>query len=873
MNCPSEDRLQAFVDGHLSPAEINLISPHLDECPSCRAVIVGALPVREGAKGDLLGRYLLRRPIGSGGMGVVYEAFDPELNRSVALKLLHAELGGAQSLQARLIQEAQSLAKLSHPHVVSVYDIGRADDRVFIVMDLVDGDSVRGWLRTAHTLDEILDVFAQAAEGLVAAHSVDLVHRDFKPENVLIARDGRVMVSDFGLAFSGTQRPEAISEGSPRYMAPEQQSGAQVDARSDQFSFCVSLGEALGPARSPRWLMKVVERGQHIDPARRYPSMRALLDALLRGRRLQRRKRVAVIASGALAVGLALLAWEAKRRFDIRQECAANASRIDAEWNSKASSTLESAFNATSSPLSNGAWRLTSSGLERYVNEWRDTSTRVCEANLLVGQRSEAAASCLDDRLQLVHSVISGMHHIDAPMLERVPAILQTLTPVALCEDARALAQTPPLPEAARRNEVQRAQAVIADAAVAVNAGRYAAGLVLAQRAVEAARETRYLPVLAQTQLWAGIAHGRLGSFPEARAALEEAASAASASHAEPIAVRAWVQLMHFVGFDGKRLEEGLRYNDYAHAALTTMYAAAELEAERLSWLSALLVEQKQFARAHQASEEQLAVVETRLGTEHHLYAAALDGLAGVLAGQGRNRDALPVQGQACAVLERKLGSPHPQLALCLSNLAAVHANLGAHEESLALKTRALEMFDVLPGHPGHVAMTHRNLARSLLELGRLDEAKRHIELAAALGKSVSDSLAVLRLQGDLARLKGDQPTALTAYRAAVTQSAQLSPASRVEPLLALGSACLTMGLIGEAKQNAGEAGELALAVYGEDSFRLAEPMRLRAEVLLAEKNPTEAVALAQRAVGLLEQAQVDPSLTARAQATLAKTR
>jgi len=263
-------------------------------------MIVGAvqpLSLEEEDEGhDHIGRYVLRRVLGRGGMGVVYEAVDPELHREVALKVLRSDLGKEQQ---RLLAEAQNLAKLSHPNVVTVHDVGRAGERVFIVMALIQGVSLRHWLALEpRSVPEILDAFEQAAEGLRAAHDAGLVHRDFKPENVFVANDGRVVVGDFGLAVPHETETKEAS-GSLAYMAPEQKRGEKVDARSDQYSFCLALDEALKsePRPVPRWLEKVVARGTSDRPADRFAAMSRLPAAIRAGPR--RWKGQSVMPGGA----------------------------------------------------------------------------------------------------------------------------------------------------------------------------------------------------------------------------------------------------------------------------------------------------------------------------------------------------------------------------------------------------------------------------------------------------------------------------------------------------------------------------------------------------------------------------------------------
>jgi len=220
-------------------------------------------------RGSTIGRYLVLQRLGEGGMGVVYAAYDAELDRKVALKLLRPTKGDSGEGHSRLLREAQAMARVSHPNVIAVHDVGTYRDQVFVAMDLVEGTTLSKWLRQEpRPWREVVRVFVDAGRGLKAAHDAGLVHRDFKPTNVLLGRDGRVFVTDFGLARLSSdeeERPqrslppalgtaqrrksrltsevtsEGVVMGTPRYMAPEQMRGARVDARADQFSFCAAL--------------------------------------------------------------------------------------------------------------------------------------------------------------------------------------------------------------------------------------------------------------------------------------------------------------------------------------------------------------------------------------------------------------------------------------------------------------------------------------------------------------------------------------------------------------------------------------------------------------------------------------------------------
>jgi serine/threonine protein kinase len=378
--CPSENALAAFAEKHhASGACDGAFDAHFEQCPGCRSALIALLSAQRPrtmaggsepssgprhravdapiAPGVRVGRYVIERRIGSGGMGAVYAARDPDLHRSVALKLLRADLasdGNQEALRRRLLREAQAMARLSCPNVIALYDVGTFGDQLFIAMELVEGGTLRQWLgREERSWRAVLDAFLQAAAGLAGAHAAGLVHRDFKPDNVLVGTEGRVRVTDFGLAreiahddveTSGVAsvRREAASlldapltrtgalVGTPAYMAPEQLRGGAADARSDVFAFCVALYEAVYKQRPfagatvdalhaeilagrvrpaprgskvPPWVRRALIGGLCAAPEERHASMQAVITALTP--RSSSRVRVASGAAAALlAVGL-----------------------------------------------------------------------------------------------------------------------------------------------------------------------------------------------------------------------------------------------------------------------------------------------------------------------------------------------------------------------------------------------------------------------------------------------------------------------------------------------------------------------------------------------------------------------------------------
>ncbi|MEJ7600204.1 MAG: serine/threonine-protein kinase [Kofleriaceae bacterium] len=356
-----EDAL-AFVDDGLPRERRDEIEHKIDACARCRGVIAeaardGVRTVRDAgnarqrpasidqlAPGTAVGRYIVERAIGAGGMGVVSLARDPELRRAVVIKLVRPDFGeGRDDLEDRLRREAQAMAQLSHPNVVQIFDLGRHGDRVFLAMEFVPGQTLDAWLiERPRSIAEVLAMFCQAGAGLDAAHRSGLVHRDFKPANVLVTRDGVPKVTDFGLARSLAVPTTSLAMrsatgvhamltqadsvlGTPAYMAPEQAAGRAVDERTDQYAFALALldallaqqptsrrvkpsgsvADALAEAGVEPRVRVAIARALEEDPAARHASLGALLRELAPPRRERRVWPIAIalaVAASAIAV-------------------------------------------------------------------------------------------------------------------------------------------------------------------------------------------------------------------------------------------------------------------------------------------------------------------------------------------------------------------------------------------------------------------------------------------------------------------------------------------------------------------------------------------------------------------------------------------
>jgi tetratricopeptide (TPR) repeat protein len=500
--CLDENEVEAFVAGTLGN-EADAARAHVAACDVCREVVANVargaaltptLPATPSEivhePGGRVGRYEMLEILGRGGMGVVYRAFDPELARPVALKLVRADQRQQADLRRRLVREAQAMARVSHRNVLTVYDAGTVEDEVYIAMALVEGGTLRQWLRAEPRAQAlIVERFVAAGRGLEAAHLAGVVHRDFKPDNVLVDGAGHVYVTDFGLArpslspdSSAAPPSETLLSqvtltqpgamvGTPSFMAPEQLRGEAVDARADQFSFCVALWEAVAakgpfdgstvaerlgaiaagprPARGmPGWLARVLSRGLALDPADRWPSMTMLLSRL-EANPARVRRRLA-IALGVVAVLAVPPAWWFWRQHETLNACRARQHEIDPAWNDARKKTIAAAFAATGKPHATETWAQASKLLDEYVTDWKKVKNNSCKTTRLKHKQTEETLAhvdaCLDERLAEVDRLAAVFATADGPLVNRAVDAVRALPAVRECSEGKKLAREDQLP-------------------------------------------------------------------------------------------------------------------------------------------------------------------------------------------------------------------------------------------------------------------------------------------------------------------------------------------------------------------------------------------------------------------------------------------
>ncbi len=496
--CPPDSGLSVSLSRTHVPEPTERLGDSTEDGEGDRPVMVE--PPR---RGQSIGRYVVLDRVGAGATGIVFAAYDPDLDRRVAIKLLRQRQIGDD---ARMMREAQAVAKVVHPNVVGVHDVGIWRDGVFVAMEFVEGESLAHWLQGGpRGFEPVMSAFVQAGRGLAAAHEVGIVHRDFKPDNVLVGRDGRVRVADFGLARAAEPRsvddtvPTPLTHsgslqlnltapgtlvGTPAYMAPEQHLRRTCTAASDQFSFCVALWEALfgerpfggeslallavnvieGNVRTPteggavpRRTREVLMRGLSPDPSARHPSMHQLL-ARLEETLPRRHRRWWTVGLLALGIGAGFAAARMSSA-PTTSECSAATSPVAAVWDGSQAAAIEQAFaKATQEDWAPVTARTITSQLgdhaERFTAQW----TELCEAQRDAGGEAPPAVAqrlaCMEDRQREFAAVVELMLAVDANTAANAVDVLTGLREIEYCTADEALRQRSAVPPTALMPEV-----------------------------------------------------------------------------------------------------------------------------------------------------------------------------------------------------------------------------------------------------------------------------------------------------------------------------------------------------------------------------------------------------------------------------------
>ena len=745
----------------------------------------GAAPWTEPARGMEVGRYVILKPVGHGGMGVVYAAYDPDLDRKVALKILRPSRTESDAqARARLVREAQAMARVSHPNVCSVFDVGMHADQVFVAMEFVEGSTLQDWLKQSHPWREVLEVMLKAGRGLLAAHEAGLIHRDFKPANVLLDEKGRPRVTDFGVArfaASGPGAAEALGNGlvsgppmltgagmvvgTPLYMPPEQYLGRMPDARSDQFSFCVVLYQALygkhpfdlammpevardmltghgkldeiidEPPRDsnvPRWLRQAVLRGLALDPKDRFADMKALLEMLSQEPRRARNRR-ALLASGA-----ALLAFAAGTGVLWRQsQVCDGADDLMAEvWNADVRRGVETSFAATGKPFAAQVARTVTQALDAYARGWIRQSTDACVATRVRGLQTEELLSrqvvCLERRRKDLRALTQLLASADDKLVEKAVDAASALPALRECQDLEGLSNLMDLPaDPARRAEIERLQTRLSEAKVLLDAGRYQQGLELARQVEPQAAATGHRPLAAEARFHLGWLSHQAGETEPGAKWLEEAFRDAEAGRADRLKVAILNKLLFAQG-RLQRWELAELWGRVARATLTRIGEDALLTGDVMMNLANVELMRSRTTEARGYLDQAQAL----LPPEHPKRAKVLFMLATAALETNEEARAVELMGEALRRTEALQGKEHPDTARIHLLLGEALRRMGDHVGANEHAQAALERLRTTLGskHPEVIVATE-TVGMGLLELKRYDEALETFRDALALAR------------------------------------------------------------------------------------------------------------------------------------------
>ena len=796
--CLDETTVLAFLGGTLSPAGRATVEAHVAACSACAEILTWAAadsanasrgPGREGAPfigqlapGARVDRYQILGPVGRGGMGEVYAAYHPDLDRRIALKIVFESGADATERRARLLREARAIARLSHPNVVTVFDAGTVGDRVYIAMEFVDGETLDVWLATKkREWAEILDVFVAAGRGLAAAHAAKIIHRDFKPQNVMIARDGSVRVMDFGLAQlmmeddgAGTGSENEVratgSEGdfgsgpidrrwptvtratktgallgTPAYMAPEQWRGEAIDARADQFSFCVALFEALYGARPtlrhidsdvgapvatskpsgslgeravPRWLRDVLNRALSSDREKRFASMDELLSSLARARTRTRRRVSTLFAGLLVTVGL-LTTWRLSHARSV--DCTPPRDRIVGAWpvddpGSTRRQSIRAALVASGTDGAESIWQRLSATLDSYVRQWGTMYRETCEATHVRHEQSpevlDLRMRCLDDRLDQVRAIADGLASSLRPNASQALAATSEITSVAECADVRLLQSATPLPrDDGSARAVRTLETSLRSIEAQYDLGQYDDGLAKAIALRPTVEATGYQPLIGDLLEKIGRFQGRVTGPETAEGTLHQSLVAAISGGDNVTAAKAVSDLVYILGVSQRRPKEAREWAQLGYALLDH---GGPAHSRIRGWLkqdeAQIWMREGNFERALEGFRQARTLKELELGPDHPDVGISINAAGMALLGLGRRTEGFEAFSQSLRIFDERGGAQDMNLS-DRAEIFRIQGRLAdaksAFERALSTDMDELEMAYPLTG-----------LGRTLVALG-----------------------------------------------------------------------------------------------------------------------------------------------------------
>ncbi len=844
--------------------------------------------------GMTLGRYVVLYAVGAGGMGEVVAAYDPELDRKVAIKVLrgaeHRRLG--REGRARLLREARAIARLCDRNVLPVYHVGEFDGELFLAMKLVESGAARGvsigHFAANRPWRDTLAALVAAGRGLAAAHRAGLVHRDVKPSNVLVDADGEVYVCDFGVARAteseAAEPPVAESDehlvedllapptkpgvavGTPIYMAPEQHVEGTADARSDQFSFCIVAWELLfgaypfdagapdgllvakraAPTRAgatrgvPHRIEQALVRGLAYLPEDRHASMEALLTELQGGRR-----RGPLVLAGATTMAASIAIATGLPR---TEPCDAD-ERLATAWDDERRGALVESFASAAADETPARVLAT---LDGWTDRWRDAYAQTCADRAQLGEAVyDARMACLGRRVVELGALVDVLVRTDGEI--DATSAVHGWTAAGACEGVGVGA-----PTATTDPEIAR---LIARARALLLAGRYSDAVAAADDAVATATWRNDVPAQIEASIVQGDALIRGGDAALGAASYEHAVQSATSSGADEPAARAATRLMRYFAISHD-VDEAMLWSRHAEGALLRLGAPPRLQAD---WLEALGIARgngSDYPGALAAFDEALAL-QRELGNEDSLEAAALhNGRAVSLDWLARRVEAKDAFLRSLEISTRLLGERHPTVALRLMNVGHVELGLRMRDEARAHLARALEISEqTLEARHPQVGVAARGLAEAELESGRAAAAEplalRGLELLAdAYGPQDARTARSHEVVARVAIAKGDGVLAVEHADAALAIFDAAYGARHLDTAFAhdvLADALMLEGRTREAREHYLSAVAVIDTMLGPTHHDLAHVLEGLARAELEAGDAEAAAVAATRALAIVE--------------------
>ncbi len=750
--------------------------------------------------GTVVHRYIVLRTLGQGGMGVVYLAFDSELERRVALKLVRVQDDVPEATLtlasggSRMLREAQAMAKLSHTNVLPVYDVGSYRGAIFIATEYVDGETLHEWATGTcrRTWREVVKVFLAAGHGLAAAHAAGLVHGDFKPHNVMIGHDGQIRVTDFGLSremgfervdidvgathgktddgstvdLANSQRTEISALlGTPAYMAPEQYTTLAVDASADQFSFCVALYECLYGTRPfpsqrdemldacrnarvaaptvdrgvPARIRKLIMRGLSSDPKQRFPDMKTLLAALS----YDRWERWPWMAAASVAVVMTAsgAAVSARHLAEQGQICSGGPTRLEPVWSSTHKDVAKAAFLATGLNFAEDSWAGAENRLDSYANRWLAAYRDACEATWVHEQQSENVMDlrmrCLQRSLWQMDGLVKAFSHADATVVGKAVEAVGGLTPLERCSDVERLeAQVLPPDDPDIRARVDEQWERLAAAQALGLSGKAKEGLDKTRAIVQEASGLKYGPLEAES--WLTLARFQNDAFdPAAEETAIKAILIADGNKMDEIRAQAMILLVNILANIVQRPQDAQRWGEQAQVVIDRLNGDPRLQADLFTGLSHNARISDDPERALSFALEQVEVLEPLDGVESRLaYGFGL--VAAAARALGKNDDALVYLRRAIPLVEESLGVRHPTFGLALAELGRTYMGLGEYENAQTELERAEKVVEASLGADAPLyAFVLAHRGRVFVQEGRYEPAEERFARALAVYRKI----------------------------------------------------------------------------------------------------------------------------------------